>query len=154
QVGIGDDFAQCVVLAALRVDPATLRRPSNPLLTGGHVGAVVRDQKVAEVPGDQHSRLRGPDARLEGLSPRDGAVTAQSLVQACHRARHAHALVAAVVYPAAEHIAVAVRGLPDEEVRPLVLPDSGPGTGVELNQLLPSLAGKVEQHHARAPDAA
>src|SRR5215510_13382419 len=81
-------------------------------------------------------------------------MTAQSLGQARHSSRHAHALVATVVHPVLQHVAVAVARLTDEEVLPLVFADPGAGACVELDDLLPALIRKVDQHHTRAADPA
>jgi hypothetical protein len=81
-------------------------------------------------------------------------VPAQRLGQARDRARHADALVAAVVDPALKHVAVAVARLAQEQVLPLVLAHAGARAGVELDHLLPVLAGQVHEHRAGTADAA
>src|SRR5205823_292315 len=90
---------------------------------------------------------------LDRLLPGDGAEAGERLVQAGDGARHADRLVAHVVDPAVEHVAVAVRRLPYEDRLPLVLADLRSRGGVELEQRVAGLRA-VDEHHAAAADAA
>jgi len=61
--------------------------------------------------------------------------------------------VADVIHPTIEYIAVAVRGLTDVEVLPLVLSRACAGGRVELEQHI-AVLGAVHEHHSAAADAA
>ncbi len=105
------------------------------------------------VPGDRKAVAGERDGRLDRLRPRDGAEPGQRLVQPRHRAWNSDRLVADVVHPPLEHVAVAIRGLADEPVSPLVLSRAPARGRVELEQ---SVAGPnaMHEHHAAAAEAA
>src|SRR5438309_7030310 len=105
------------------------------------------------VTGDREAIPRERDRGLDRLGPCDRAVTGERLVQSGHRSWHSDRLIADVVDPTLEHIAVAVSGLANEEALPLILAGTRTGGGVELEQRIARLRA-MNQHHAAAADAA
>src|SRR5438105_14163812 len=74
-------------------------------------------------------------------------------MQAGNRARNAYRLIADVVDPAFEHVAVTIRRLAYEDRRPLVLAHERPRGAVELEQRVTGLRA-VDKHHSAAAEAA
>ena len=74
-------------------------------------------------------------------------------MQPGHRPRHADRLVAHVVDPALEHVAVAISRLAQKAFLPHVLSGAGAGCRIELEQRILT-AGVVDEHHTASADAA
>src|SRR5207245_1895027 len=127
-------------------------RGLDPLPVRHHVRAVIRRPVTVHITGDREAVARERDRGIDGLGPGDRAVARERLMQPRHRSGDADRLVADVIYPALEHVAVAVGGLADEKALPLVLAAARTGGGVELEQRVARLRA-VDQHHAAAADS-
>src|SRR2546421_12927650 len=100
-------------LAVVRVDATCGWGRLDALGIGHHVGAVVRGPVPVHESADREPMARQRDRRLDGLLPRDGPKTSQRLVKAGDSPRNANGLVADIVDPAVEHVAVTIRSLAD-----------------------------------------
>jgi len=153
QVGLDHQLADRVELAVVRVNSLRRRRDLDPLGVRHDVRAIVHGPVAVDEAGDWESVASEGDRRLDRLLPRDRAESRQRLMQAGHRARYGDRLIANVVDPSLEHVAIAVGCLANEDRLPLVFARPGAGGAVELEQSVAPLRA-VDEHRATPADAA
>ena len=153
EISLDQQISDGEELAIARVDRLRRRRDLDPLGVGYDIRPVVHRPVAVDEAWHRESVASQGDRRLYGLLPRDRAKPRECLVQPGHRAGHGDRLIAHVVDPAIEHVAVAVGGLAEEDRLPLVLAGTRAGRAVELEQRVAALR-RVDEHRAAPADAA